>query len=110
MCKMLGLTAVLFASVALGQAAPQPAGAADHVLRVCADPDNLPLSNSRGEGYIGVCDMANQPDRFPITVDYRVSWYPALVMRTPSLMIFPDRTPADLAALLAKAVEFLADR
>lgn len=51
MCKMLGLTAVLFASVALGQAAPQPAGAADHVLRVCADPDNLPLSNSRGEGY-----------------------------------------------------------
>lgn len=66
-------------------------------------------ANSRGEGYIGVCDMANQPDRFPITVDYRVSWYPALVMRTPSLMIFPDRTPADLGALVAKAVEFLAE-
>lgn len=67
-------------------------------------------ANSRGEGYIGVCDMANQPDRFPITVDYRVSWYPALVMRTPSLMIFPDRTPVDLAAILASAVDFLADR
>jgi quinoprotein dehydrogenase-associated probable ABC transporter substrate-binding protein len=42
MFKILGLTAVLFASVAFGQAEP---------LRVCADPDNLPLSNSRGEGY-----------------------------------------------------------
>jgi quinoprotein dehydrogenase-associated probable ABC transporter substrate-binding protein len=41
MCKMFALTAVLFASVAFGQ---EP-------LRVCADPDNLPLSNSRGEGY-----------------------------------------------------------
>lgn len=47
MCKMLGLTAVLFACVALGQDKPQAADA----LRVCADPDNLPLSNARGEGY-----------------------------------------------------------
>ena len=46
---MLGLTAVLFASVAFGQAEPQ--AASEHVLRVCADPDNLPLSNTRGEGY-----------------------------------------------------------
>lgn len=67
-------------------------------------------ASSRGEGYIGVCDMANQPDRFPITVDYRVSWYPALVMRTPFLMIFPDRTPTDLAVVLAMAVEFLAEQ
>ena len=50
MRKMLGLAAVLFASGALGQAEPQSAGA-EPVLRVCADPDNLPLSNSRGEGY-----------------------------------------------------------
>jgi quinoprotein dehydrogenase-associated probable ABC transporter substrate-binding protein len=42
MLKMLALIAVLFASVAFGQGQP---------LRVCADPDNLPLSNSRGEGY-----------------------------------------------------------
>jgi quinoprotein dehydrogenase-associated probable ABC transporter substrate-binding protein len=47
MCKMLGLTAMLFACVALGQDAPRASGA----LRVCADPDNLPLSNARGEGY-----------------------------------------------------------
>ena len=49
MRKMLGLTAVLFACVALGQGEPHAAGAS--VLRVCADPDNLPLSNERGEGY-----------------------------------------------------------
>jgi len=42
MFKMLALTAVLFASVEFGQGEP---------LRVCADPDNLPLSNARGEGY-----------------------------------------------------------
>jgi quinoprotein dehydrogenase-associated probable ABC transporter substrate-binding protein len=50
MCKMLGLIALLFASVALGQGA-SPASGDEHVLRVCADPDNLPLSNARGEGY-----------------------------------------------------------
>jgi len=65
------------------------------------------LSNSRGEGYIGVCDMANQLDRFPITVDYRVSWYPALVLRTPALMILPDRTPSDLSAILSAAIDYL---
>ena len=42
-------TALLFASVAFGQGEPQAAG--ERVLRVCADPDNLPLSNARGEGY-----------------------------------------------------------
>lgn len=46
---MLGLTALLIASAALGQSEPQ--AASEHVLRVCADPDNLPLSNARGEGY-----------------------------------------------------------
>ena len=45
-----GVCALLFASAALGQAAPQSAGA-ERTLRVCADPDNLPLSNARGEGY-----------------------------------------------------------
>ena len=50
MRKMIGLTAVLFASVAVGQAEPQSAGV-ERALRVCADPDNLPLSNARGEGY-----------------------------------------------------------
>ena len=50
MCKMLGLTALLFASVAFAQGEP-PAAGTEHALRVCADPDNLPLSNARGEGY-----------------------------------------------------------
>ncbi len=47
MWKIFGLTAVLVAGVALGQDAPQSSS----TLRVCADPDNLPLSNARGEGY-----------------------------------------------------------
>jgi quinoprotein dehydrogenase-associated probable ABC transporter substrate-binding protein len=47
---MLGVAAVLSASSARGQAEPQVA-ADDRALRVCADPDNLPLSNARGEGY-----------------------------------------------------------
>ena len=47
---MLGACAALFASAAVAQEAPQTARA-DGTLRVCADPDNLPLSNSRGEGY-----------------------------------------------------------
>ena len=47
---MLGVCAALFASAAVGQEAPQTPRA-DSTLRVCADPDNLPLSNSRGEGY-----------------------------------------------------------
>jgi quinoprotein dehydrogenase-associated probable ABC transporter substrate-binding protein len=49
MSKALGLTALLFASLAFGQGEPQAAG--ERALRVCADPDNLPLSNQRGEGY-----------------------------------------------------------
>src|SRR5579864_7176581 len=31
--------------------APPPAAVADNVLRVCADPNNMPLSNRNGEGY-----------------------------------------------------------
>jgi quinoprotein dehydrogenase-associated probable ABC transporter substrate-binding protein len=41
-CAMLCATAIAFTSGALAQG---------QVLRVCADPDNLPLSNARGEGY-----------------------------------------------------------
>ena len=47
---LLGVGVLLFASAALGQTEPQSAGA-ERTLRVCADPDNLPLSNARGEGY-----------------------------------------------------------
>jgi quinoprotein dehydrogenase-associated probable ABC transporter substrate-binding protein len=47
---MLCVSALLFASAVLGQSEPR-SPAADHTLRVCADPDNLPLSNARGEGY-----------------------------------------------------------
>jgi len=51
---LLALVAALGAAVALAQpegAAAAPAAATGNVLRVCADPNNLPQSNSRGEGY-----------------------------------------------------------
>jgi hypothetical protein len=47
---MLGVCAMLFASAVIAQEGPQISGS-DATLRVCADPDNLPLSNARGEGY-----------------------------------------------------------
>ncbi|MFL6548946.1 MAG: quinoprotein dehydrogenase-associated putative ABC transporter substrate-binding protein [Povalibacter sp.] len=46
----LALSACLLAA-AVGEALAQDESARDKVLRVCADPDNLPLSNDRGEGY-----------------------------------------------------------
>ena len=41
------------ARCALGAASPRrpPALASARVLRVCADPNNLPFSNARGEGF-----------------------------------------------------------
>ena len=38
-------------AAAQGEAARNESAPADAVLRVCADPDNLPLSNERGEGF-----------------------------------------------------------
>jgi mxaJ protein len=42
---------VAVAAAVLLAAAPLPAGAATEALRVCADPNNLPFSNERGEGF-----------------------------------------------------------
>jgi quinoprotein dehydrogenase-associated probable ABC transporter substrate-binding protein len=49
------ITAALSAGAALAQSPEAPAlpnnDGADGVLRVCADPNNMPLSNDKGEGY-----------------------------------------------------------
>ena len=53
MCiRAVTFSAILLAGMCAGTlaAATQPNNEAG-VLRVCADPDNLPLSNERGEGY-----------------------------------------------------------
>jgi mxaJ protein len=42
--------ALLATALLLGSAAPASAPAARRLLRVCADPNNLPFSNDRGEG------------------------------------------------------------
>lgn len=46
--RTTGLSCLLMAFAAAGAAA---ADQSETTLRVCADPDNLPLSNQRGEGY-----------------------------------------------------------
>jgi quinoprotein dehydrogenase-associated probable ABC transporter substrate-binding protein len=46
--RTTGLSCLLMAFAAAGVAA---ADQSETTLRVCADPDNLPLSNQRGEGY-----------------------------------------------------------
>jgi quinoprotein dehydrogenase-associated probable ABC transporter substrate-binding protein len=53
MCIRSGtFSAILLAGMCAGAlAAATPANNESGVLRVCADPDNLPLSNERGEGY-----------------------------------------------------------
>jgi quinoprotein dehydrogenase-associated probable ABC transporter substrate-binding protein len=52
MCiRAITISAMLLAGIGAGAlAAAQPSNETG-VLRVCADPDNLPLSNERGEGY-----------------------------------------------------------
>ncbi|WP_042267884.1 substrate-binding domain-containing protein [Paraburkholderia heleia] len=48
----LGYAALSFSAVrAQGEAALPNNDGADGVLRVCADPNNMPLSNDKGEGY-----------------------------------------------------------
>jgi len=45
------LWAVLIATIVLSARAQSAEPAKEEVLRVCADPDNLPFSNRQGEGY-----------------------------------------------------------
>jgi len=47
----IAAVALVFAFAAGARADAPPPAAADNVLRVCADPNNMPLSNRNGEGY-----------------------------------------------------------
>jgi len=48
-CRRAAAVAALLAFAACARA--EAPAAADNVLRVCADPNNMPLSNRKGEGY-----------------------------------------------------------
>ncbi len=55
-CKTIGAMAIVAASVAAAPLAPAPVTAAERgadarVLRVCADPNNMPFSNERQQGF-----------------------------------------------------------
>ena len=47
----MGATGLLWFLLSFGAAGAATADQPSNALRVCADPDNLPLSNQRGEGY-----------------------------------------------------------
>jgi quinoprotein dehydrogenase-associated probable ABC transporter substrate-binding protein len=65
---MLGLIGLIFAS-ALANAAPEGGG----VLRVCADPDNMPFSNEKGEGFENkLAELMAQ--KLDSKIEY--SWFP----------------------------------
>lgn len=49
--RPFALPAILAASIGLGLSIAALADGTDKVLRVCADPNNMPLSNQRQEGY-----------------------------------------------------------
>jgi mxaJ protein len=53
LCRRIGAVspALLLGAVALAQSPSASPPAGDNVLRVCADPNNMPLSNRNGEGY-----------------------------------------------------------
>jgi mxaJ protein len=42
---------MVLCAVAVSLLAGRPAAADDNVLRVCSDPDNLPFSNQKSEGF-----------------------------------------------------------
>lgn len=49
--RIVAVACVLVLGLAAGARAQSPPPAADNVLRVCADPNNMPLSNRNGEGF-----------------------------------------------------------
>jgi mxaJ protein len=50
-CAGFAAAVASVAVIATGVRAATPVPASDNVLRVCADPNNMPLSNRNGEGY-----------------------------------------------------------
>ena len=73
----IGVAAIL-GTASLGAA---PAGAA--YLRVCADPDNMPFSNEKGEGFENkLAELIAQ--KLDATLDY--SWFPEATGYVPNTM------------------------
>ncbi len=73
--RTLGLAALLAAAVrpAAAQQTGEPVMVAASSLRICADPDNLPLSNDKGEGFENrIAELIGQTWHRPV----EFAWWP----------------------------------
>ena len=93
----IGVAAIL-GTASLGAA---PAGAA--YLRVCADPDNMPFSNEKGEGFENkLAELIAQ--KLDATLDY--SWFPEATGYVPNTM---GRDACDLVMGYAQGTGLIED-
>ena len=86
----------------------------DIVDRLAVDLERLlpRLARSSSAGFLGSCEFRDHPDSCPLQVDYCYSGScsPALRITSPTLITFNQRTPSDLSAILAAAIEYLRTR
>jgi hypothetical protein len=82
----------------------------DAVDRLSADLEpSLPRLAPRNEGYLGSCEFRDHPEAYPVHVDYCYSGWcsPGLRITSPTMILFPNRKPSDLSAILGSAIEYL---
>jgi mxaJ protein len=97
------LTAGVLVLLAVGVSVSAPTELADGVLRVCADPQNLPFSNEKGEGFEN-----KLVDLIAAKLDLHVSytWLPQVVGHVATL---PDDTDCDLLMGYAQGTGLIED-
>jgi len=83
----------------------------DVVDRLAADVERFParLSNRGGLGFLGSCEFRDHPETYPVQVDFCYSGWcaPGLRFVSPTQILFAQRKPTDLAAILGSAIEYL---
>jgi len=97
------LTAGVLVLLAVGVSVSAPTELADGVLRVCADPQNLPFSNEKGEGFEN-----KLVDLIAAKLDLHVSytWLPQVMGHVARL---PDDTDCDLLMGYAQGTGLIED-
>jgi quinoprotein dehydrogenase-associated probable ABC transporter substrate-binding protein len=97
------LATVLLALLAAVAVAGARAASADSILRVCADPNNMPFSNEKGEGFENkLVDLI--ADKLDLHVVY--TWLPQVVGHVATL---PDDTDCDILMGYAQGTGLIED-
>jgi mxaJ protein len=98
--RLARVVLILLAACASAGAAAQPTGG---VLRVCADPQNMPFSNDKGEGFENKL-VELIADKLGLQVEY--VWLPQVVGHVASL---PDDTDCDILMGYAQGTGLIED-